>query len=112
MARGMKLFSNACSLYDHVFPSMTIIVTYAIMDNAHYTIFGWVKSIMTTSINLKVVYNDKNMNSQLIMVGKNVGNLFLYICFTFQNNSCKSTPKSIVGCSVFILAQTLKHIDT
>jgi hypothetical protein len=53
MARGMKLSSNVCSMYDHVFPSMTIIATCAIMDNAHYTIFGWVKSIMTTSIKFK-----------------------------------------------------------
>jgi len=112
MARGMKLSSNVCSMYDHVFPSMTIIATCAIMDNAHYTIFGWVKSIMTTSISSKIVYNDKNMNSQLIMVGANVGNLFLYICSTFQNNSYKSIPKSIVGCNVFTLAQTLKHMDT
>jgi hypothetical protein len=46
------------------------------------------------------------------MVAKNVINLFLYMCSTFQNNSCDGIPKSIVGCSVFTRTQALKQMDT
>jgi hypothetical protein len=46
------------------------------------------------------------------MVGENVGNLFLYMCSTFQNNSCNGILKSIMGCNVFIPAWALKQMNT
>jgi hypothetical protein len=96
MARGMKLFPNVCFVYEHVFSSTTVIATCAIMDNARYTIFGWVKSIMTLSIKVRKLFLViKISNSPLIMVGENVGILFLYMCSTFQHNSCDGIPKSI-----------------
>jgi hypothetical protein len=52
------------------------------------------------------------LDSSVSMVGKKVGNLSLYMCFTFQNNSCNGIPKSIVHYSALTPAWALKQINT
>ncbi len=47
MAKGTKLFSNACSPYDHVFSLIVVVTTCDVMDNAWCTISKWVESTMT-----------------------------------------------------------------
>jgi hypothetical protein len=39
--------------------------------------------------------------------GEKVGNLFLYVSFTFQHDSYNGISKRMVGCSVFIFTQTM-----
>jgi hypothetical protein len=53
---------------------------------------------------LKANSSDENIYSFLCMVGKKVGNLFLYVGSIFQRNSCNGISKRIMGCNVLIPA--------
>ncbi len=44
--------------------------------------------------------------------GENMGNLYLYVCSMFQNNSYDGNPKNNVGNNVFIPLWTWKQMDT
>lgn len=41
-----KLSFHACSMYDHVFSWVAIVVAYDVMDNAHYTMSEWIGLVM------------------------------------------------------------------
>jgi hypothetical protein len=40
-----------------------------------------------------------------------LNNLSLYVCFTFQNNSCDGISKNIVRCNVLTPTWTPKQMD-
>ncbi len=40
-----------------------------------------------------------------------MGNLFLYICSTFQNNTCDGILKNIVSCNVLTPTWASKQMD-
>jgi hypothetical protein len=58
---------------------------------------------------LKVISNNKNIDSLSNVVGEKVGNLFLYV-FHFPKNSDNDISKNIVGCNVFIPTWALKEM--
>jgi hypothetical protein len=70
----------------------------------------WVGQIGYENIylRLKIVFGDKNIDLLLSEAGEKVGNLFLYVCSSFQNNSCNDIPKNIVNYNAFIIAHALK----
>jgi hypothetical protein len=61
---------------------------------------------------LEVISNDKDIHSSLGVAREKVGDLPLNMCSTFQNNSCDSIPKHIVGCYTFTLAGAPKQMGT
>jgi len=56
----------------------------------------------------KIVRGDKNIDSLLNVVAKKVRTFCLYMCFTFQNNSCNFILKNIVTYNVFTFAWASK----
>ncbi len=61
---------------------------------------------MSTKVQ-KTIFSDWNIDSLLNVVGEKVSNLFLYLCLTFQSNSCDNISKNIIGCNVITFAWAL-----
>jgi hypothetical protein len=59
---------------------------------------------------LKAISNNKNIDSLSSVVREKVGNLFLYVCSTFQNNNDNDISKNIVGCNVLTPTWALKEM--
>jgi hypothetical protein len=59
---------------------------------------------------LKAIFNNKNIDPLLSVVGEKVGNLSLYVCSIFQNNNDNDISKIIVGCNVLIPTWALKEM--
>jgi hypothetical protein len=53
---------------------------------------------------LKISSNDDNIHSSMYMAGEKVGNLSLYVNYTFQCNSYNGISKHIMGYSAYGLA--------
>jgi hypothetical protein len=88
------------------FPLMIIVVVCTIVNNASYTISKCVELIMTMSI--KIFKWFLVIKYQLIAkcVDEKCEKLLLYMYFNNQNNNYENILKNIIGCNVFIFAQT------
>jgi hypothetical protein len=62
---------------------------------------GWI-SYDNIHWNSKAIFNDMNINSTSNVTKEKVKNFSLYMCFTFQNNSCNNILKNIMDCNPLI----------
>jgi hypothetical protein len=58
----------------------------------------------------KVVYDNKDIHSSLSVVREKVGDFFLNMCSTLQNNNCDTILKCIMGYYKFIFTSALKQM--
>ncbi len=61
---------------------------------------------------MEVVFGNKNIHLSLDVAREKVGDLFLNMCSTIQNNSYDNIPKCIMGCYTFTLVGASKQMGT
>ncbi len=108
-----KLSFHACSMYDHVFSWVAIVVAYDVMDNAHYTMSEWIGLVMIMFAKVqKLSFVIKKIDLALSVMGEKVRNLSLYMGSIFQSNSYNGISMNMVWCSALTLVWTSKKMDT
>ncbi len=107
----MKSLPNVHSTYDLLLNDHHYYMCYHHRCSLHHIYASWVNNDNVHQ-DLEIISNDKDIYSSSNVAREKVGNLLLNMCYTFQNNSCDSIPKCIVGCCTFIATGAPKQMGT